>query len=148
MYYLYVAFFGVLGAMARYWISIALEAGAFPYNTLFINIIGCFLLAIVIKYLATLPMLSNHLISGLGTGLIGSFLLGILLSIQLGDLNQLLLGTGFMGGFTTFSTFQIENIALCQQKNYKTLFLYVCTSCIFCILLAILGLKIGLLLRS
>ena len=73
MYYLYVAIFGAIGAAARYWISITLEAGLFPYNTLLINIIGCFLLAIIFRYLATFSVISKTLITGLGTGLIGSF---------------------------------------------------------------------------
>lgn len=73
----------------------------------------------------------------------GSFLMGILLSAHPGNFNQLLLGTGFMGGFTTFSTFQLENITLFQEKNYKMIGIYVCTSFFFCISFAIFGFKIG-----
>lgn len=76
--------------------------------------------------------------------LIGSFLIGIVLSSQLGHYNQLLLATGFMGGFTTFSTFQIENIALYQTRNFKSLTIYIFLSYFFCILFAILGLIIGM----
>ncbi|MBR0599012.1 fluoride efflux transporter CrcB [Sinanaerobacter chloroacetimidivorans] len=75
--------------------------------------------------------------------LCGSFLLGILLASQMGNLTQLLLGTGFMGGFTTFSTFHVENIRLLQKKRYVMLGFYFLASSIFCILAALLGLKMG-----
>jgi len=75
--------------------------------------------------------------------LIGSFLLGILLSSQIGTNYQLLLGTGFMGGFTTFSTFQVENITLFHKKQYVMLFLYSSLSVISCIIVTILGFKIA-----
>jgi CrcB protein len=73
MYYLYVAIFGAFGAAARYWISSALSPEVFPYNTLIINIAGCFFLAVTVKYLTTLPNLSKNFVNGLGTGFIGSF---------------------------------------------------------------------------
>ncbi len=73
MYYLYVALFGALGAAARYWTSIALGAESFPFNTLLINIAGCFFLAVTVKYLTTLTKLSKNLVNGIGTGFIGSF---------------------------------------------------------------------------
>lgn len=74
--------------------------------------------------------------------LIGSFLIGLLTAAHPGDFNQLLLGTGFMGGFTTFSTFQMENITLFQKKNYRLLSIYLFSS-LLGILLAILGLHLG-----
>lgn len=104
MYYLYVAVFGAIGAAARYWISVTLGAGLFPYNTLLINIIGCFLLAVIIRYLASLPMISNTLITGLGTGLIGSF--------------------------TTFSTFSIQTADMILDKHYAAAGLYILSSLI------------------
>jgi CrcB protein len=73
MYYLYVALFGALGAAARYWTSCAFGANSFPFNTLLINIAGCFFLAVTVKYLTTLPKLSRNLVNGIGTGFIGSF---------------------------------------------------------------------------
>lgn len=117
MYYLYVAFFGALGATARYWISITLESGAFPYNTLLINVTGCFLLAVIIKYLATLPKLSNALVNGLGTGLIGSF--------------------------TTFSTLSVQTSNLILNGYYYTAGFYILTSLIGGFLSAGLGLYVS-----
>lgn len=87
-------------------------------------------------------------VSTLFINLTGSFFIGLLMAAHPGDFNQLLLGTGFMGGFTTFSTFQLENITLFQKKNYITLMLYILSSCIFCILLALLGLHLGCFLNE
>ena len=75
--------------------------------------------------------------------LTGSFLLGLLLSCHSSNLMQLLLGTGFLGGFTTFSTFQIENVTIYSKGNYRTLFLYTTLSVSLCILFAFFGLKVG-----
>lgn len=44
----------------------------------------------------------------LTVNLIGSFLLGFILSVSLNDIYILLLGTGFLGAFTTFSTLHKE----------------------------------------
>ena len=117
MYYLYVAIFGGLGATARYWISITRESGTFPYYTLLINVTGCFLLAVIIKYLATLPKLSNSLVNGLGTGLIGSF--------------------------TTFSTFSVQTSNLILNGYYFTAGFYILTSLIGGFLSAGLGLYVS-----
>lgn len=86
---------------------------------------------------------SEFPIATLLINMIGSFLIGILTAAHPGNFNQLLLGTGFMGGFTTFSTFQYENISLFQKKNYITLSVYVICSFALCILLAIAGLRLG-----
>lgn len=69
----------------------------------------------------------------------GSFLLGLLLASEPGDLTRLLLGTGFLGGFTTFSTFQVENVTLFQKGSYGTLLIYTALSVGLCIASAWLG---------
>lgn len=102
MYYLYVAIFGAFGAVTRYWISSALKPEVFPYNTLLINIVGCFFLSMVVKYLAASPRLSKNLINGLGTG--------------------------FIGSFTTFSTFSVEVSRLMLQEAYFFAACYVIAS--------------------
>ena len=117
MYYLYVAIFGAIGAAARYWISITLEAGLFPYNTLLINIIGCFLMAVILRYLASFSMISNTLVTGLGTGLIGSF--------------------------TTFSSFSMQNAGLILDGHYITAGLYILSSLMGGFLSAGLGVSVS-----
>lgn len=87
-----VALGGALGALARYgltlWIQGRMLAGTwagFPLGTLVINVLGSFLLAFALT------------LSARG-----------LLSPQL----RLAFGTGFVGAFTTFSTFEWEGYAL------------------------------------
>jgi fluoride exporter len=79
---------GAFGTCARYyvarWIGSHLWAQSFPYGTLIVNVSGCFIL-----------------------GVVG----GLLLEPALAPENErwyLLCGTGFCGGYTTFSTFAWE----------------------------------------
>lgn len=85
----------VLGANARYWLT-NLFAGrfgvAFPYGTLFINITGSFLLGFV------LVLIGNRIISDPGY--------------------RLLIGTGFLGAYTTFSTFSYDTVALLEGGDF------------------------------
>ncbi|MDQ6694050.1 MAG: fluoride efflux transporter CrcB [Chloroflexota bacterium] len=84
----------VLGANLRYWIGglFADRLGlAFPYATLFINVTGSFLLGFM------LTLLANRLVAD--------------------PAYRLLLGTGFLGAYTTFSTFSYDTLALLQRGD-------------------------------
>lgn len=87
MPYLLVGIGGFLGANARYvlgaWIGSAVDT-RFPLATLIVNVSGCFALGL----LATLLL---HRMSDQAHSL------------------QLLLAIGFLGAYTTFSTFELEN---------------------------------------
>lgn len=84
---------GALGTLARYGFSIAIQnwvevwgdrtflGAAFPLGTLLINVLGSFLLAIVVT---------------------------LTLAGTIKPEWRLILGTGFLGAFTTFSTFELE----------------------------------------
>ena len=74
---------------------------------------------------------------------LGSFMLGLLLSIDTGEITYHFLAVGFLGSFTTFSTFQVENIYLFKKNNHYTLFIYVSLSIVLCIGVATLGIIIG-----
>jgi CrcB protein len=66
--------------------------------------------------------------------IVGSFILGLILALMLKKtgthLNEwkLFLGTGFCGGFTTFSAFAAENLSLFEHKFPGTAILYIALS--------------------
>ncbi len=105
---------GAVGAMLRYLIGlIPLKEGfIFPVKTLFINILGCFVIGLLVA-----------------------------LSIKLNNLNEktiLFLKAGFCGGFTTFSTFALESSDLIKGGHTGLAVLYICLSLLLGIL-AVLG---------
>ncbi|TXR62789.1 fluoride efflux transporter CrcB [Bacillus sp. AY18-3] len=73
----------------------------------------------------------------------GAFLLGYIIGNGVSTSWQLLLGTGFMGAFTTFSTFKLDSIQLFNRKNFGILFLYLSATYIIGILFAFLGMQLG-----
>jgi CrcB protein len=75
--------------------------------------------------------------------LIGCFLLGVIFGANFTSDWRLLFGTGFMGAFTTFSTFKLENIQLHMNKKWNVLILYLLLSYTLGILLAFAGMKLG-----
>ena len=95
--YIFVFIGGGLGAVCRYLATsfFAMRFGAaFPYGTLFVNVTGSFLMGLVMGLLPLLPR-------------------GALLPENL----RLLLAVGFLGGFTTFSSFSMETLALLQGAH-------------------------------
>lgn len=69
----------------------------------------------------------------------GSFLLGVIAGSDWSSEVHLLLGTGFMGAYTTFSTFNVDNVQLIRKKEWKALAIYICTSYFLGIALAYAG---------
>lgn len=83
-------------------------------------------------------------IGTLAVNLAGSFLLGWMTGKGLPESFYFLFGIGFMGAFTTFSTFKLENIQLREKKNHPVLIKYLLFSYAGGILLAFIGLMIGM----
>lgn len=56
--------------------------------------------------------------------MLGSFALGFLVNMHLHTNANLALSIGFLGAFTTFSTFKLESLTLVQAKQWKQFVLY------------------------
>lgn len=113
---LLVAAGGAVGSMARYqigaWVLARTETWAFPLGTFMVNVLGC---------------------------LIAGVLIGIdeqrnFLTLDL----RILLFTGFLGGFTTFSAFGVETVALIERTQYGVASFYVVAS-VVCGVAVLLG---------
>jgi CrcB protein len=96
---------GALGALARYLVAVAVQGqlsgtpyGGLPLATLLVNVTGSFLLA---------------------------FLVTLAAQDQLGGFWLLTLGTGFVGAFTTFSTFELEAHSLLRNGSVAYALVYV-----------------------
>ena len=69
----------------------------------------------------------------------GSFALGFLFALQPSDWIWQFIGLGFLGAYTTFSTFGFECLQLLEQKKWKQVIIYICTTVLFGLLFATLG---------
>ncbi|WP_424494813.1 fluoride efflux transporter CrcB [Salinimicrobium sp. GXAS 041] len=105
---------GGLGSVLRYLISKYLNNASLPLGTFTVNILGSFLLGITF---------------------------GLILKYQpASSTANLLFGVGFCGGFTTFSTFAVENQVFLRTGDYSHFLLYAFGSLFFGILAVFLGL--------
>lgn len=118
-----VAFGGALGAVCRFGLSalIAARGFAFPYHTLAVNMAGCFLMGILSEAAAARLIESAEL--------------------------RLFLMVGFLGAFTTFSTFTLDLGALMEREEFLKAFTYAAASVILCIALFFTGAALTLALR-
>jgi len=122
---LLIGFGGFFGAASRHLISRftrTLTNDSFPYGTLTVNVTGSFLLAFLIA---------------------GVFEQGLL-----PDAYRYLFLIGFLGAFTTFSTFSHESLTLLNNGLHVSFFMNVTANVLLCLLGAALGLYFGGILRS
>lgn len=73
----------------------------------------------------------------------GAIMLGIISTMGVSNNMMLLLGDGFFGAYTTFSTFMYEGFNLFQEKEKLNAFIYILFSLILGIVGYALGTKIG-----
>jgi CrcB protein len=119
--WLWVLLGGSLGSLGRWWISRQLHlwlGEQFPYGTLFVNALGSAAFGVLVI------LLEKH--SG----------------------GRLLLLSGFMGAFTTFSTFSYENVLLMQAGAWRTALLNVSLNLLVSLILCGLGMWATQTLRS
>jgi CrcB protein len=105
--YLYIAIGGALGSLARYWVGsmVANRTGTrFPYGTFIVNMSACLILGFILTLLSSRP----------GFGSAWRFLIPI----------------GFVGAYSTFSTFEWEAFANLQTGAFLTAGLYLVLSCV------------------
>ncbi len=117
---LLVAMGGAIGATARYLLSgFALRTlgPGMPWGTFSANILGSFLLGILVGWLAFKGDAGTHW--------------------------KMLLGTGMMGGFTTFSTFSLETVMMIERKAYSQAALYAFGSLALGVVAMFVGLMIA-----
>jgi CrcB protein len=117
---IYIVIGGGFGSALRYLIQYAVHKNypnAFPYGTFLVNIIGCFLVGLLISAVAKEKHMAQHL--------------------------ELLLIVGFCGGFTTFSTFAYEGNSLLGEGRIGYAFLYIGLSVLAGMLFAYLGFRLG-----
>lgn len=127
--YFFIGFGGFWGAIGRHLIQsiqIMEYHGSIPLNTLIVNLSGSFLLSLILT---------------------------LTLEVRAVDPNiKLGITTGFLGAFTTFSTFCKETVSLLQSGNYVSAISYMIISTVFGLLLAYLGIllagKIGFNLQK
>lgn len=118
--YLLVAAGGALGSVLRYGMARMLprlQPGTFPWATFCINLLGCLLIGLLAGKLDKSAWLQS-------TG-------------------WALLATGFCGGFTTFSTFALENIQLLREQDLALAILYTTLSLTGGLLLCVIGQKLA-----
>lgn len=120
--YIYIGARGFLGAIIRFGIktmSIQNYKGAIPINTLFVNITGSFLLALITVLALEVTKINDN--------------------VKLG------IGTGFLGAYTTFSTLMYEGFNLFQERSKLNAFTYILGSVILGVISYIIGTKIVVL---
>ena len=111
---------GGLGAVARFVLDGVVKASTtvrYPVGTLLVNVTGSLLLGLVT---------------------------GLALTHVVPTRWHLILGTGFLGGYTTFSTASVETVHLVQERRWLVAVSYALGTLVLSVLVAAAGLWLGL----
>lgn len=110
---------GAIGTAARYGISVwsrAAFGAGFPIGTLAVNVIGSFLLGVIMVAGQRADLLSPTL--------------------------RLALSAGVMGGFTTYSSFNYETLELFEQRGLRLASLYLASTLMGCLVAGFSGIAL------
>jgi len=113
---LIIALFGALGCLTRYFLSgwvYNLLGRTFPSGTFVVNIVGAFLIGLIMEFSMRSTLISPSLRIGLTIG--------------------------FLGGLTTFSTFSYETFRLLEEGELLIAMTNVLVSVVICLLFTWLG---------
>ncbi|PLX92028.1 MAG: fluoride efflux transporter CrcB [Desulfuromonas sp.] len=116
----YIGIFGGLGCIARFLMSgwtYSLLGRSLPYGTLAVNVLGSFLLGLLMTFGLRSTLLSPDL--------------------------RIALTVGFMGGFTTFSTFSYETLKLLEEGSLWQAGANIVLNVTVCLLFALLGMQLA-----
>ncbi|MEL7036228.1 MAG: fluoride efflux transporter CrcB [Cyanobacteria bacterium J06592_8] len=109
----------IAGAVTRYYLTVWLASRfgtSFPYGTFFVNLTGCFIMGCFTVFSGRIEAISPELI--------------------------LLLGVGFLGSYTTFSTYELDTHRLLQNNGVSWIvFFYWMGSAV----LGVIGIQLGLI---
>ena len=110
---------GFLGSVLRYLVALWTQAKgwtAFPWATLIVNIVGCFLITLILTVAAAVTMRTNL---------------------------RLFLTTGIMGGLTTYSTFDYETTKFFQNGAPLSAFANIGATFVACFIAGLLGIALA-----
>ena len=110
---LIVFFAGGAGSLARYLVGLWIGSRPFPYATLVVNLVGSFLIGLVFEASLRVASFPPNLRLGLTVG--------------------------FMGGFTTYSSFNYETTKLATEGQWGRAAIYVGATFIGCVLAGLAG---------
>ena len=116
---LMVALGGAIGTTGRYLVGVLaarLFGVGFPWGTLIVNILGSFVMGVLIATLALRYSVSNEV--------------------------RAFLTIGILGGFTTFSSFALDVVFLAEKKQYLASMSYMGLSVICSLIALVLGLTL------
>jgi CrcB protein len=116
--YVWIALGSALGGMARYWcsgVAARLFGETFPWGTLFVNVTG----SLLIGLFATLTGPDGRIFAG--------------------STARLFVMLGVLGGFTTFSSFSLQTLALAQDSEWLQAGSNIVGSVVLCLLAVWLG---------
>lgn len=98
---LLIFFGGGLGSVTRYLLINYFNKiipGSIPYSTILVNLLGALIIGIIYYFVATRVVLNEHL--------------------------KIFLTIGFLGAFTTFSTFNLDFFKLIESGNFSSAIIY------------------------